>query len=234
MLTLWIAVAALNGTLAQDVFDPEKCRVPLDRGLVVLAMAPAPKVAAGEQAKLRPSYTTNPGAFDALPAKCFSDWRVSDRKVATLSRDRTRVNVATDAKAGTRFVVSARFQGRRIEQVFEVIAPVVSPIVGFWSQEQVEACPSETRVFDLVSERTGDFAVSFGPSYPGQKDYCGKWRVEGDRLLLSDITGTRPADFVSEVTFKVGADGSLSFDKPWLGTQRDRGTCSAPFRKLRP
>lgn len=232
MLTVLIA-AVLAGAAARDDFDPDRCQVPRERGAVILSIVGEPKVKAGETVAVKPRYTSNPGAFDDLPLKCFSGWQVSDAKTAKLSRDRRSVIVAADAKAGGSFTVSAVFLGRRISQTYTVIVPVRSPIVGFWTQEGVSACPEATRVFDLVFERSGDFAVSFGPSMHGNKDYQGKWRVDGKRLILSDVTGRKPSDFVGEAVFDVGTDGILTFETAWLGTQGERGRCVSPFRLMR-
>jgi hypothetical protein len=125
------------------------------------------------------------------------------------------------------------FRGKRISETYEVIVPVASPLVGFWTQEGVDACAEPTRLFDLVFERSGDFAVALGPRFHGSKDYRGKWRVEGDRLILTEVTGGKPADFAAEAAFTIDANGGLSFDKPWFGTQGERGKCTAPFRKMR-
>ncbi|MCP3729223.1 hypothetical protein M9978_02175 [Sphingomonas sp. MG17] len=234
MLAFLTLMAMLASAPVQDRdFDPERCRVPADRGVVVLAARSAPKVKAGETVAMKPIYTTNPGALDELPVKCFSGWTVSDPKLARLSSDRKTIAVAAAARAGSKFTVSAMFRGKRISETYEVIVPVASPLVGFWTQEGVDACAEPTRLFDLVFERSGDFAVALGPRFHGSKDYHGKWRVEGDRLILTEVTGSKPADFAAEAKFTIDANGGLSFDQPWFGTQGERGKCAAPFRKMR-
>lgn len=231
-----IAAALIAAAPAQYErnYNPDACRFNLDAGAIVLATRSEQSVAAGETVTLRPAYTTNPGSFDEVPGRCLTDWRVSDPRIARLSRDRKTLTLAPDAREGGEVTVTARYRGQPVIALkVRVIVPVQSPLVGFWTQEGVAACPEASRVFDLVFERSGAFSVALGPRFHGSRDYSGRWRVEGDRLVLSDLTGSVPADMAREVRFTVGADGGLSFDRPWLGTQGERGTCTAPFRKLR-
>jgi hypothetical protein len=214
---------------------PGACGFDPDRGAILMGvgMKITQPVKAGERVKVDPQYSTHPGAFDPIAAKCLRGWKVSNPKIARLSRDGKTLIVAADAPAGAEFVVTASYRGKTVEQRFKIFVPVQSPLVGFWSQEQVAACADPTKLFDLVFEANGDFAVAFGPTFHGSKDYRGRWRVEGDRLFLSDVTGARPADFASEARFVIDGKGGLTFERPWFGTQGERGKCAAPFKHLR-
>lgn len=237
MLSLVVLAFAALVSPVQDrepePYQPEKCLFDLKQGFLRAAPVEVPTLTAGETQPFRVYYSRYPSDFSDVPSECLKGWKVSAPRVATLARDRESLTVATTAKPGTEFTVSFTYRGKRVEQRYRVIAPVVSPLTGFWSQESVEACAKDTRVFDLVLGRDGSFGVAFGPRFHGSKDYRGKWKVEGDRLILSDVTGEKPADLALEARFTIDANGGLTFDKQWFGTQGARGTCTAPFVKVR-
>lgn len=231
-----LGIAALVSPLQERQpapYQPEKCLFDLDQGVLRAAPLAVVPLAAGETQAFRVYYSRSPGDFSPVPDECLKGWQVSAPKVATLAKDRKSLTVAKTAEAGTEFSISFTYQGERVAQRYRVIAPIVSPLTGFWSQENVEACATDTRMFDLVFGRDGSFSVAFGPRLHGSKDYRGKWRVEGDRLILSDVTGEKPTNLVLEARFTIDAAGGLTFDRPWFGTQGQRGTCAAPFTKVR-
>ncbi|PKP89378.1 MAG: hypothetical protein CVT77_18005 [Alphaproteobacteria bacterium HGW-Alphaproteobacteria-16] len=231
-----LGIAALVSSLQEREpapYQPEKCLFDLERGFLRAAPLAVSTLAAGETQAFRVYYSRSPGDFSQVPNECLKGWRVSAPKVVTLARDRKSLTVAKTAEAGTEFTISFTYRGQRVAQQYRVIAPVVSPLTGFWSQENVEGCAADTRMFDLVFGRDGSFGVAFGPRFHGSKDYSGKWRVEGDRLILSEVTGEKPTNLVLEARFTIDATGGLTFDKPWFGTQGRRGTCTEPFVKVR-
>ena len=231
-----LAIAALVSPF-QDrslaPYQPDKCLFDLKQGVLRAAPVAVPTLAAGETQPFRVYYSRYPSDFSPVPNECLKQWKVSAPKVATLAKDRKSLTVAKTAQPGTEFTISFTYRGTRVAQRYRVIAPVVSPLTGFWSQENVEACAKDTRMFDLVLSRDGSFGVAFGPRLHGSKDYSGKWKVEGDRLILSDVTGEKPVDLALEARFAIDANGGLTFDRPWFGTRGKRGTCAAPFVKLR-
>jgi hypothetical protein len=234
-LAIPFALATGAPALAQtatEPYQPETCTFDMDQGVFRMATLGTRTVAAGEKIDFTIYYSRYPSDFNDVPVACLSGWKLSPA-VATLANDRRSLTVATTARAGTIFTLTYRYRGKPHVQKFEVIDPVKSPLTGFWTQEHVAACPADQQVYDLVFNRDGSFGLMFGPNIGYRKDLTGNWRVDGDRVILSAIAGEKPADFNGEARFTLGADGGLTFDRPLAGTQGARGTCSAPFRKVR-
>ncbi|MBX3594044.1 hypothetical protein [Sphingomonas sp.] len=235
MFSILATALALGSAAPQappDPYQPEKCRFDLGQGTLRTATLGTQTVAAGEKIDLTIYYSRYPSDFNNIPVKCLTGWKVSS-KTAMLARDRKSFTVDAAAKSGSEFTIAYSYRGKRFIQRYKVIEPTTSPITGFWTQEGVAACTDDDRVYDLVFNRDGSFGVMFGPNMGFRKDFTGKWRVEGNRVIVFDLNGAKPADFVGTATFSIDANGGLTFDRPWFGTSGKRGTCVAPFRKMR-
>lgn len=227
------AMAAVQGGYVGDANDPDRCRFEQKKGAMTLAIAnDTIKVAPGEVAKVSPSWTPYPSAWDSVPHRCLSGWRVSDPKLARLSPDHRTLTFATDAKEGATVTLTARYRGKKITQAYRVIHPVVSPLIGSWQQRAAD-CPGGDDVFELRFRRDGSFSVTFDTPMHSRTDYDGRWAVEGDQLILSNITPYStdtpvPADLATRSAFKIAPDGTLGFAVPWYGHRRD-AICRAVF-----
>lgn len=232
MSALMIAAALLGGQGVADGNQPERCIFDVDRGAMIVTIGLGEiAVAPGETVRIRPQWTPFPQSFYPVAHRCLSGWRVSDPRLATLSRDRRSLVIGRRAPAGTVVTLTARYRGETLTQNFRVIAPIVSPLVGGWRQ-RAEDCPGDTWVFGLGLDRDGSFSVTFGWPMHSNVDYRGRWRADGDRLILSDLaasSGQIPADAVREARFTIDEVGGLRFDPSWYGTAGARGTCRAPF-----
>lgn len=231
-----VAAAMLGGQGIADNNRPDRCIFDMQRGAIGLTynIGEIP-IAAGETAQIRPQWSPSPSSFYGVPHRCLDGWRVSDRTLAMLSRDRRSLTIAASAPEGATLTLSARYRGTTIQQRFRVIRPNVSPIVGLWQQRESD-CPGDTRLFELVFNRDGRFAVSFGLHFHGGVDYRGRWRVDGERLILSEISAERmsplPADIAQEATFALNGERRLTFGRNWYGTSNGRGTCRAAFAPM--
>lgn len=213
---------------------PQACRFDMDRGAMVLMIANGERtVAPGEVVTVDPRWTPYPSAWDPVPRSCLDGWRLSRGAPARLAADGASVRLDDDAAEGSRFELTARYRGRTITQAFRVIRPIVSPLVGIWTQDEA-ACPGGDAVFELVFRRDGSFAVTFEPEFHSRIDYGGRWQVEGDRLVLSNVTAAGsqppPASAGEGSTYRLLDDGRLEFASPWYG-HRSGELCRAAFRR---
>jgi|GEM_PF-4825248 len=232
-MSIALMVAALLG--GQGIADgnrPEACvynsrgRVIVTRGLGDISIAP------GESVPIAPQWTPFPHHYYPVEHRCLTDWRVSDRRLATLSRNRQTLTIARNAPEGAVVTLTARYRDETIRQVFRVVVPIVSPLVGSWSQR---GCDEANRISDILFIRDGRFSVSFVAHYHGGVDYRGRWRVDGNRLILSEVTRERadalPADMALETTFEIDDEGRVTFPTNWWGTSGARGSCRAAFTR---
>ena len=236
MLIALAAAGADSAQYAGEANRPSACRFVMNGAGMTLSIGGGERaVAAGESARIDPRWTPYPSAWDPVPIRCLTGWRVSDPRLARLSRDRRTLRIAANAPEGAVVTVSARYRGHPVTQAFRIIRPVASPLVGTWVQDEA-ACPARDGVFELVFGRDGGFALTFDVPMHSNVDYRGRWRTEGDRLILSEISGRGdrpvPADMGSETRFVIGPDGRLQFETPWHGTAGTRGRCTAGFRRV--
>ena len=231
-----IALLAAAQDYAGESNRPGACRFDMARGAMTLSVGGAPlAVAAGESVRVDPRWTPYPSAWDEVPLRCLSGWRVSHAGVARLSRDRRTLTISAHAPEGTQLTLSARYRGRTISQTYRVIRPVASPLVGIWTQDRAQ-CPNDDGVFELAFGRDGSFTVTFAAPLHNRIDYRGRWTVSGEALRLSGIEaagGRLPANIANATGFDVGADGLLRFATPWHGSADGRGNCRGAFRRVR-
>lgn len=236
-----------------EAVDADACAL-TDRGALVLItgnsrrLSLVTQVEPGEVVALSPAWTPYPSAITDVPAQCFDRWAVSDPALASFSGDHGELTVAADASVGASFTVTARFAGRMvrtnaeyvrprtIEQRFEVIRRIASPLVGNW-RPVAGACAPGTAITGLALRDTGRFEVEtiMRPNHY-QPSAAGTWRVDGDRLLLtpeyvSDGNGGPSTDFQNEARFTL-IDGTLRFDRTWHGSVEGIGTCNAPLTRV--
>ena len=231
-----IALLAAGQGYAGETNRPAACRFALDRGAMTLSVGGGPMtVAAGESVRVDPRWTPYPSAWDEVPLRCLGGWRLSHPGMARLSRDRRTLTIAAYAPAGTVLTLSARYRGHAVTQIYRVIRPVASPLVGVWTQGRAH-CPNDDGLFELVFGRDGRFTVTFAAPLHNRIDYRGRWAVRGGDLLLTGIEaagGRLPGDIANATGFGVGADGLLRFATPWHGAADGRGTCRGAFRRVR-
>jgi len=234
MSAILMAMALWGGQGIADGNRPDACVFDRRRGAIVLNHVLGDRSAApGETVEIDPQWTPFPHSYYGVPHRCLTGWRVSDRTLATLSTDRRRLTIARNAPEGATVTLSARYRDETVSQNVRVIVPVASPLVGSWRQPDAD-CPGAAGLFQLAFNRDGTFSVTFGLPMHSNVDYRGRWRVDGDRLVLSDVaasSGAVPGDSSRDARFTIGGDGRLSFDVPWHGTSATRGTCRAPFRR---
>lgn len=236
-----------------EAVDADACAL-TDRGALVLItgnrrrLTLVTQVEAGDAVALSPAWTPYPSAITDVPPHCFDRWSVSDPALASFSGDHGQLIVAADASVGASFTVTAHFAGRMvrthadhvrprtIEQRFEVIRRITSPLVGTW-RPVAGTCAPGTAITGLALRDTGRFEVEtiMRPNHY-QPSAAGTWRVEGDRLLLtpeyaSDGNGGPSADFQNEARFTL-IDGTLRFDRTWHGSVEGIGTCNAPLTRV--
>lgn len=215
--------------------DVERC-VLTQRGALILGRSLPERVAAGETVAIAPQWTPFPSWFEAVPTRCITNWRVSDRRIATLSADRSSLRIAANAAPGAVVTITARYRNRELRHQFTVIQRVASPLVGRW-RPVAGACAPNTAITGLVIRDDGGFEVEtiMRPHY--SPSASGNWRVDGDRLLLTDYqatddNGNPSPDFQPEARFTLEGD-VLRFDRPWHGSVAGRGTCNAPLERAR-
>lgn len=233
-----VAGVAASQAMAQPTaegLDAERC-ILTTRGALLFGIRLPERVAAGETVAISPRWSPFPSWFTEVPIRCFTDWRVSDRAVAALSRDRTTLRIAANAPVGATVTLTARYRDRELRHQFTVIRRVSSPLVGRWRPVE-GACAPNTAIYGLQFRDDSRFEVEtvMRPHY--SPTASGNWRVDGDRLLLSDFTasdgnGNRSPDFQAEARFTLEGD-TLRFDRPWHGSADGRGTCNAPLQRMR-
>ena len=232
------AVAAEQGYAGENN-RPAACRFDMARGAMTLGVGGGGvrTVAPGEAVRIDPRWTPYPSAWDEVPLRCLDGWRVSNPAVARLTRDRRVLTIAADAPEGALVTLAARYRGHPVTQAYRVIRPVVSPLVGVWTQGRAE-CPNDDGLFELVFARDGSFTVTFATPLHNRIDYRGRWQARGGELVLDGIApaasgGALPGDMARATGFGLGADGLLRFAVPWHGSLEGRGACRGAFRRVR-
>jgi hypothetical protein len=224
--------AASGQSYAGENNRAERCLFDMARGsMTLMTGAQEAPVAAGGSAQINPHWTPYPSAWDPVPSRCLTGWGVSHPRLARLSPDRRRLVVSPDAPVGTLIQVSARYRGHPIKQSYRVTQPVMSPLVGTWRQ-RADGCAPDTSVMELVFRSTGEFSLTFAALMHGAVDYRGRWQVEGNRLLVTDVrpaNGELPGDVGTETLFQISPGNELTFATPWHGTKSLRGTCRRAF-----
>lgn len=171
MLALMISAAAgvaASAAAAQppaEGLDVDRC-ILTTRGALLFGVRLPERVAPGETVAIFPRWSPFPSWFTEVPIRCFTDWRVSDRAVATLSRDRATLRIAAGAPVGATITLTARYNERELRHQFTVIRRVASPLVGRWRPVE-GTCPQhgDLRVGNSrrrqLRGRNGDAAALF-------------------------------------------------------------------------
>lgn len=231
MLIVTWAALALAGATAQvgSGNHPDRC-IFEDDGAIIFDRNADGKAIAGRSITIDPQWTPFPSWFEPVPSKCFVKWKVTTPWLAKLSKDHKTLTVNADVPDGRIVEMRARIGNREVVQQWTVYTPTRSPIVATWGQRD-EDCKGTIPLREVSIRDDGTIWVTWEP-FESRHDYWGKWTVEGDKLILSDLTGSHiPADVLPSATFRI-VDKTVTFDRPLFGTSGRAGQpCTAPFKR---
>ncbi len=122
------------------------------------------------------------------PAKCLSDWQVSDPKAVTLASDRKSVTIAADAAPGTVVTISYLANGQRVSEQLRIVAKDAVVLTGIYGQTGLEGCQGPM-IGEMEFEEGGAFSVTFQP-FETYHDYWGRYRFDpASGALVLEVTG---------------------------------------------
>jgi len=192
------------------------------------------EVRQGASVRLRPAWTSHPGAFDEIPQACLKGLKSSAPDQVRVARDGRSVTVAADATPGSIVKLTARIGDEVIEGSIRVVGATEGPLAGSRTQRTV-ACdgggePTKP-VGELKFTATGAFDVTWEP-FESYRDYWGTYAYDpATRRLVLTVTGGNhvPEGLDLDGEARLRDDGSLALSGMWLGQPQSGPTRACAY-----